>query len=143
AARARVARTLRARRRCRCAKRRFLMSFYRCRVAAAWFATVLLAHGAGVRAQGVDSSPPAPEPLEAGRVEAVADAVLAPHAGAEIASACVVVFRDDRVVFQKGYGFARPVAKVPADPNTTVYNVGSNSKLFVATAALQLRERGL
>jgi CubicO group peptidase (beta-lactamase class C family) len=75
-------------------------------------------------------------------VEAFADSVLAPHVGTELASACVVVFRRDGVVFQKGYGLARPDRGVPASPEATAYNVGSNSKLVVATAAMQLWEQG-
>jgi CubicO group peptidase (beta-lactamase class C family) len=86
--------------------------------------------------------PAAPGLVKSAEVEAVADSVFAAHAGKDIESAAVIVFRADRVIFQKAYGLARPDEKVPADPVSTVYNVGSNSKLFVASAALQLKEQG-
>jgi CubicO group peptidase (beta-lactamase class C family) len=81
--------------------------------------------------------------VEAAAVAAVADSVLDAHAGGDVESAAVIVFSDDRVLFQKGYGLARPRRQVRADPSNTVYNVGSNSKLFIAAAALQLLERGM
>src|SRR5262245_39771536 len=106
--------------------------------AAALLLVAALAFGVGAREKEAAGEPPAPAALEA-----LADSVFAPRTGAGIASASLAGFRGDGVLSQKGYGLARPRAKAPADPSVTVYNVGSNSKLFVAAAALQLRERGL
>jgi CubicO group peptidase (beta-lactamase class C family) len=86
--------------------------------------------------------PPAPRSIKPADVEAVADSVFAAHTATDFESAAVIVFDDGHVIFQKAYGFAKPDEKVPADPDRTVYNVGSNSKLFVASAALQLKEQG-
>jgi CubicO group peptidase (beta-lactamase class C family) len=101
-----------------------------------------LASQASARPRDGDGSSSDPAALEAAAVEALADSAFTPHVGTNIASACVAVFRKDRVVFQKGYGLARPAKEVSADPEVTAYNAGSCSKLFVATAALQLREQG-
>jgi CubicO group peptidase (beta-lactamase class C family)/D-alanyl-D-alanine dipeptidase len=47
----------------------------------------------------------------------------------------------DRVVWQAGFGLARPTEKRAADEHT-VYRVGSVSKLFADIAAMQLVEQG-
>ena len=49
---------------------------------------------------------------------------------------------DQRVVWAQGFGFADLEQGMPASADT-VYRVGSISKLFTATAAMQLAERGL
>ena len=54
---------------------------------------------------------------------------------------CVVV-RDGRVLLAEGYGFADLERRTPADPDSTLFRVGSISKLVTATAVMQLAERG-
>ncbi|MGB0582234.1 MAG: serine hydrolase domain-containing protein, partial [Limisphaerales bacterium] len=48
---------------------------------------------------------------------------------------------DKRVVFSEGFGFADKQRKIPSAPDT-VYRCGSISKLFTATATMQLAEQG-
>lgn len=48
---------------------------------------------------------------------------------------------DQRIVWAEGFGYADKANKIPATPET-VYGVGSISKLFTATAAMQLAEQG-
>jgi CubicO group peptidase (beta-lactamase class C family) len=49
---------------------------------------------------------------------------------------------DDRtILWAEGFGYADQAAKIPATSDT-VYRAGSISKLFTATAAMQLAERG-
>jgi CubicO group peptidase (beta-lactamase class C family) len=55
-------------------------------------------------------------------------------------AACVV--KDGRVAWSKGYGWADIAKRVPMDPDRTVQNVGSVSKTVVATAVMQLWEKG-
>jgi len=49
---------------------------------------------------------------------------------------------DQDLIWAKGYGFADLQQRVPAAP-ATVYRIGSISKLFTATAIMQLRDAGL
>lgn len=59
-----------------------------------------------------------------------------------IAGAVVSVVKDGQVLFQKGYGYANFEAKKPVVPDQTLFRPGSISKLFTATAVMQLVEQG-
>src|SRR3984893_421159 len=59
-----------------------------------------------------------------------------------IAGAVVSVVKDGHVLFQKGYGYADFEAKKPVIADQTLFRPGSISKLFTATAVLQLVEQG-
>ena len=59
-----------------------------------------------------------------------------------IAGAVVSVVKDGRVLFQKGYGYADIEEKKPVRPDQTLFRPGSISKLFTATAVMQLVEQG-
>jgi CubicO group peptidase (beta-lactamase class C family) len=60
----------------------------------------------------------------------------------DIAGAVVSVVKDGQVLFQKGYGYADVEAKKSVLPNQTLFRPGSISKLFTATAVMQLVEQG-
>jgi CubicO group peptidase (beta-lactamase class C family) len=60
----------------------------------------------------------------------------------DIAGAVVVVVKDGRILLEKGYGYADVQRKVPMDPRGTVIPVGSVSKLFTWTAAMQQVQLG-
>lgn len=68
------------------------------------------------------------------------DALMRDYAG-EVPGASVVVVRDDKVVFQKGYGGANLEERVAATPQTH-YRLASVTKQFTAAAILTLAERG-
>jgi CubicO group peptidase (beta-lactamase class C family) len=53
----------------------------------------------------------------------------------------VAVVHDQELVWAKGYGFADVEAQRPA-ASSTLYRIGSVTKLFTATAILQLRDAG-
>src|SRR5215468_8579702 len=59
-----------------------------------------------------------------------------------IAGAVVSVVKDGQVLFQKGYGYADVEEKKPVVPDQTLFRPGSISKLFTATAVMQLVEQG-
>lgn len=59
-----------------------------------------------------------------------------------IPGAAFVLVKDGKVVFSKGYGYADLVKQTPVDPVRTVFRVGSVSKVFTATAVLQLVQSG-
>mgnify|MGYP001167488749 CR=1 FL=1 len=56
--------------------------------------------------------------------------------------ASVVIVQDDRVVAQKGYGYANAEKQTEVDPAKTVFRVASVSKTFTAVAIMQLAEQG-
>lgn len=72
-------------------------------------------------------------------VDSVAQVHVGPHA---IPSAVAAVVQDTSVVFAGGYGTADLSSGRPPEPARTLYRVGSITKLFTATAALQLVEQG-
>src|SRR5947207_1524565 len=59
-----------------------------------------------------------------------------------IAGAVVSVVKDGQLLFQKGYGYADFEAKKPVLADQTLFRPGSISKLFTATAVMQLVEQG-
>ncbi len=58
----------------------------------------------------------------------------------DIAGAVVVVVKDGRLLFEKGYGFADVASRTPPDPAKTLFRLGSTSKLMTWTAVMQLVE---
>jgi CubicO group peptidase (beta-lactamase class C family) len=76
-------------------------------------------------------------------VAAFSDGVMpAGIAQGDIAGAVVVVVKDGKVLFQKGYGVADVRTRAPVDPDKTLFRPGSVSKLFVWTAVMQLADAG-
>jgi CubicO group peptidase (beta-lactamase class C family) len=60
----------------------------------------------------------------------------------EVAGAVVVVVKDGKPLFEKGYGYADIDKHIPVDPKSTLFRPGSTSKLFTWTAVMQLVEQG-
>ncbi len=54
----------------------------------------------------------------------------------------VSVVKDGEIVFAKGYGIARAESRTPVVADRTLFRVGSVSKIFLATALMQLVEQG-
>lgn len=61
--------------------------------------------------------------------------------GKNIAGAQITVTKDRKVIFSKGYGLANIEKNIPVTTSTT-FNFASVSKLFIWTAAMQLKEQG-
>ena len=60
----------------------------------------------------------------------------------DIAGATIVIVKDGKVLFEKGYGYADVKAKKPVSAEETMFRPGSVSKLFTWTAVMQLVELG-
>jgi len=76
-------------------------------------------------------------------LEAFLDALLpAQLASRDIAGAVVSVVKDGQVLLAKGYGYADFAAKKPVVADQTLFRPGSISKVFTATAVMQLVEQG-
>lgn len=59
-----------------------------------------------------------------------------------IAGAVVGVMVDNRVVVKKGYGYADVENKIKVDADTTLFRIGSVTKLFTYLSLMQLHEQG-
>jgi len=76
-------------------------------------------------------------------LEAFFDGVLSEQIESKrIAGAVAVVVVGDKVVFEKGYGYADVERRRRVDPETTMFRIASVSKLFTWTAVMQLVEQG-
>ena len=94
---------------------------------------------------GLSASAEQPQsgPRQAPGWEDFIDGVIAAEQRAHhFAGAVVVVAKDGVIAFEKGYGFADFTARKVVDPARTLFRVGSNSKMFVWTAVMQLVEEG-
>jgi CubicO group peptidase (beta-lactamase class C family) len=82
-------------------------------------------------------------PLASDDLESYLDGVMAAHLeGYNIPGAVLVIVQDGEILLSKGYGYADLEARIPADPDTTLFRPGSVSKLFTWTAVMQLVEQG-
>jgi CubicO group peptidase (beta-lactamase class C family) len=59
-----------------------------------------------------------------------------------IPGAVFVLVQNGRVLYQRGYGLANLATTMPVDPEKTIWRIGSISKVFTATAVVQLADRG-
>jgi CubicO group peptidase (beta-lactamase class C family) len=59
----------------------------------------------------------------------------------DIAGGAIVVVKDSQVLFAQGYGYADLAHRAPVSPDTTLFRIGSVSKLFTWTAVMQLVEQ--
>lgn len=86
--------------------------------------------------------------LESGtinRAEAEAffdEAVPAGLAKYNIPGATVSFVQDGELIFSRGYGYSDIANRTPVDPETTLFHIGSITKLFTWTCVMQLVEEG-
>jgi CubicO group peptidase (beta-lactamase class C family) len=59
-----------------------------------------------------------------------------------VPGAAFVLVKDGEIFFEKGYGYSHLEKKEPVIPDGTIFRMGSLSKLFTASAVMQLYERG-
>lgn len=59
-----------------------------------------------------------------------------------IPGAAVIVVRGREIVYSRGFGVADVNKGIPVDPATTAFRIGSVTKLFTATAVMQLAAEG-
>lgn len=96
----------------------------------------------------VSSAPAVPEQsgaheLTKADLEAFLDALVPAQLNSrDIAGAVVSVVKDGQVLLAKGYGYADVAAKKPVVADQTLFRPGSISKIFTATAVMQLVEQG-
>jgi CubicO group peptidase (beta-lactamase class C family) len=84
-----------------------------------------------------------PGPENAAEVEKFVDQFFHEKmAERHVPGAVFVLVKDGRILLAKGYGYADLERKAPVIPDKTVFQVASVTKLFTATAVMQLCERG-
>lgn len=75
-------------------------------------------------------------------IEAFLDGVMPLQLRREdIAGAVILVVKDGKVLFSKGYGYSDVAKRTPVSPDNTLFRPGSISKLFTWTAVMQLVEQ--
>ena len=80
--------------------------------------------------------------LTAPDVEAFLDGVMPLQLQREdIAGAAIVVVKDGKILFSKGYGYSDVEKRTPATADATLFRPGSISKLFTWTSIMQLVEQ--
>jgi CubicO group peptidase (beta-lactamase class C family) len=75
-------------------------------------------------------------------LEAFVDDYMKKYIGQSTSGASVVIAKDQQIVLSKGYGYADIENQLPMEPQKTVLEWGSISKLIVWTAVMQLVEKG-
>ncbi len=111
-------------------------------VGTTWAAALVVA-GPSSAVAAVRPPEPVLNPGDPGQLAAWADPLMARHlAEYHVPGAVLVVVEGGQVVLAKGYGLARREPSRPVDPERTIFRVASISKVFTATAAMQLVERG-
>ena len=82
--------------------------------------------------------------MNAGEVELWATGLVGPSIEEKRLSGAVVTYvKDGEIRFSRGYGYADYLKKIPVDPETTGFRIGSNTKTFTATAIAQLMDKGI
>ena len=82
--------------------------------------------------------------VDRAQLAAFVDSLMVAEMGREkIPGAGFVFVQNGQVVFQRGYGLADVARGRPAIPESTIWRIGSISKVFTATAVMQLVDRGL
>ena len=100
------------------------------------FSLILLFGAEGIQAQA-NQGPSDPAELEAFLDDLMAGQMEEHH----IPGAAVSVVKDGKLFFTKGYGYADLGTRTPVDPYRTLFRIGSGTKLFTATAVMQLVEK--
>lgn len=82
-------------------------------------------------------------PKDAKEVAAFLDAFFAQDSvKAKASGAAVSIVKDGKTLASKGYGVADKASGAKVDPDQTVFRIASVSKIFTATAIMQLVEQG-
>jgi CubicO group peptidase (beta-lactamase class C family) len=107
--------------------------------------TVMACAGAPTPSTGSDlvGSPYPGGPWDPAELEGFLDRAISTQLDAEhLRGATVAVVRDGRLLLAKGYGFADEAGRTPVVADQTLFRIGSVTKLFTATAVMQLVEQG-
>ena len=86
---------------------------------------------------------PNAEPNNIGELGSFLDRLFAEQMAREhVPGAVIAIVKDGRIIFTKGYGYANVERRAPVVPERTIFRIGSITKVFTATAVMQLADRG-
>jgi CubicO group peptidase (beta-lactamase class C family) len=85
--------------------------------------------------KGADANIPMPAK------DRIADWIITRVVAGDCPAAVVLVARDGKILYEKGFGYASLESKTPATPQT-IFRIGSVTKQFTAAAVLRLQEQG-
>ncbi len=106
------------------------------RIAGIFICSLLIALQCSAEATGLAQKPEVAGPLK------VLDAwIEAAVASRQEPGLSIGIVYDQNLIWSKGYSFANIEKRIPASP-TTLYRIASISKVFTATAIMQLRDAG-
>jgi CubicO group peptidase (beta-lactamase class C family) len=81
--------------------------------------------------------------VDSAELASFADSLIVAQAAKENIPGAVFLFvQNGKILFQRGYGFANIARNQRVDPDRTIWRIGSISKVFTATAVVQLADRG-
>jgi CubicO group peptidase (beta-lactamase class C family) len=108
-----------------------------------WTAAPGCAQQPAAIARGAAPNQPQVSAIDPRALEALLDSVIPRGMAAEhLPGAVFTLVQNGRVVFARGYGVSDVNAKRPVSPDSTVFRIGSITKVFTATAVAQLADRG-
>lgn len=105
-------------------------------------AAVLIFGSIGNVSAAGDSQWETPSGISSSNIETAIDDMVADGIRTKTAGVSVVIIKDGRIAFQKGYGMADIKNNIPVNAETTVFEYGSISKLFTWVSMMQLKEQG-
>lgn len=89
------------------------------------------------------AGPAAQGPRDPVELEAFVDGLIGGQLESNnVAGATVAIVANGELLLAKGYGYADVAEREPVNPTTTLFRIGSVSKLFTWTAVMQLVEEG-
>jgi len=84
-----------------------------------------------------------PAVIDSAALAAFIDPIVTAQLEKEHIPGAVFAFvQNGRILYQRGYGFANVERGQPVDPERTIWRIGSISKVFTATAVVQLADMG-
>ncbi|MBB4825433.1 CubicO group peptidase (beta-lactamase class C family) [Sporosarcina luteola] len=75
-------------------------------------------------------------------LEQTVDHIMEKYIGKDMPGIAVAIVQDGEVALLKGYGLSDMESNIPVDPEKTIFEAASVSKLYTWTAVMQLAEQG-
>jgi CubicO group peptidase (beta-lactamase class C family) len=112
-------------------------------IAGYWLGFSLVWSDACAQASSIRTQTGREVPIIAADLKPFVDSLMTAQMAKENIPGAVFIFvQNGRVLYQRGYGYANLAERRAVDPEKTIWRIGSISKVFTATAVVQLADRG-